>query len=328
MTSFRNRFRRWIIRTLAVMAVCAPVAHADTGFPNKPIRVVVPFAPGGTTDVLARAVAVKMQESLGQAIVIDNKPGAGGNVGADNVAKAAPDGYTLLLATPGPLSINPSLFKTLPFNPERDFAAVGQMITIQTVMIVLPGSPLKSVQDVIAQAKSQGKLVYASAGNGTTPHLAAELLSAMAGVDLQHVPYKGDAPALADLLGGHVPLMAANIAGVIGQLRDGKVRAIAVTGPVRSALLADVPTVAESGIPGYGVTAWAGLVAPAGTPAPVIARLNAALNKALAAPEVAERMRQLSAEVVSGTPEQLAELAGSERKRWAKVIAERRITLD
>lgn len=322
------KVRRGLVAAFATMAVCAPVAHADGAFPNRPIRIVVPFPPGGTTDVLARIVAVKLQESLGQTVVVDNRPGAGGNIGADNVAKSAADGYSLLLATPGPLSINASLFRSMPFNAERDFTGVGQMIRIQAVLIAQPQSPYRTLGDVLADARRSGKLAYASPGNGTTPHLAAELLASMARVDLQHVPYRGDAPALTDLLGGHVPLMFANIAGVAGQLTDGKVRAIAVTGPTRSPLLPAVPTFAESGVSGYGVTAWAGLVAPAATPPEVVAKLNAALNKALATAEVLDKMRALSAEVAPGTPEALNALMSSERERWAKVIAERQIKLD
>jgi tripartite-type tricarboxylate transporter receptor subunit TctC len=312
----------------ACLAMASAAALAQSGFPGKPIRLVVPFAPGGTTDVLARAVAQKMGEGLGQTIVVDNKPGAGGNIGADSVAKAAPDGYTVLLGTPGPLAINQSLFKSMTFNPERDLSPVGQLINIQAVAITQPASPWKSLRDVAAEAKGKGSVSYASAGNGTTPHLAAELYASVAGIDLQHIAYKGDAPALTDLLGGHVKLMFANLAGVIGPLRDGKVRALAVTGATRSKALPDVPTIAESGAPGFAVTAWAGLFVPAGTPAAVVTRLNAELNKALAAPDVQERMAQLQAEIAAGTPEQLAALVRSEQQRWARIITERSIKLD
>jgi len=313
---------------VACLATASAVASAQSAFPNKPIRLVVPFAPGGTTDVLARTVAQKMGEGLGQTVVVDNKPGAGGNIGADSVAKAAPDGYTMLLGTPGPLAINQSLFKSMPFNPDRDLAAVGQLINIQAVAITLPSSPWKSLRDVVAEAKSKGSVSFASPGNGTTPHLAAELFASMLGIDLQHVAYKGDAPALTDLMGGHVQLMFANFAGVAGPLRDGKVRALAVTGASRSKALPDVPTIAESGAAGYAVTAWAGLFVPAGTPAAVVTRLNAELNKALAATEVQERMAQLQAEIAPGTPAQLTAIVHSEQARWARIIAERKIKLD
>jgi len=261
-------YRRLTFKSIAVPLAAFAVAGsslAAEALPSKPIRIVVPFTPGGTTDVLARILATRLQESLGQIIIVDNKPGAGGNIGAAEVAKSAPDGHTLLLRTPGPLAINPSLFKSMAYKPERDFTAIGQLIALQPVLVVLPNSPLKSVADVISTAKAQGKLLYASAGNGTTPHLAAELMASITGIELQQIAYKGYAPALTDLLGGHVPLMFANIAGVAGMLRDGKVRAIAVTGPARSKLLPDVPTVAELGPAGYAVSAWAGLVAPAGT---------------------------------------------------------------
>ena len=319
-----------VIRVLggALLALASALAVAQSGFPNKPIRLVVPFAPGGTTDLLARAVGQKMGEGLGQQIVIENKPGAGGNIGADSVAKSAPDGYTLLLGTPGPLAINSSLFKSMPFSPERDLAPVGQLINIQAVAITLPSSPWKSLRDVAAQAKATEGVAYASAGNGTTPHLAAELYASLVGIDLQHVPYKGDAPALTDLLGGHIKLMFANLAGVIGPLREGKVRALAVTGATRSKALPDVPTIAEAGAPGYAVTAWAGLFVPAGTPTGVVNRLNAELNRALATPEVNERMALLQAEIAASTPEQLAALVRTEQQRWARIINERGIKLD
>jgi tripartite-type tricarboxylate transporter receptor subunit TctC len=312
----------------ASLALLSASVVAQSGFPNKPIRLVVPFAPGGTTDLLARAVGQKMGEGLGQPVVIENKPGAGGNIGADSVAKSAPDGYTLLLGTPGPLAINASLFKSMPFSPERDLAPVGQLINIQAVAITLPSSPWKSLRDVAAQAKATEGVAYASAGNGTTPHLAAELYASLVGIDLQHVPYKGDAPALTDLLGGHIKLMFANLAGVIGPLREGKVRALAVTGATRSKALPDVPTIAEAGAPGYAVTAWAGLFVPAGTPTGVVNRLNAELNRALATPEVNERMALLQAEIAASTPEQLAALVRTEQQRWARIINERGIKLD
>ncbi len=320
--------RRRFAVIVGSLLVSGTPAIAQETFPSRPIRIVVPFAPGGTTDILARTVAAKMQESLGQPVVIENRPGAGGNVGAEAVAKSPPDGYTLLLGTPGPLAINPSLFKSMSFRPERDFAPIGQMITLPAVAVVPPTSPYRTLSDVLTAARAQGRLAYGSPGNGTTPHLAAELFASIAGVDLQHVPYKGDAQALADLIGGHVPLMFANVAGVAGPLKDGKIQALAITGATRSRILPDVPTFAEAGVAGYAVTAWAGLAAPAGTAAPVIARLNAELNRALAAPDVVERMRTLSAEVATGTPEQMAALMRLEQERWAKTIQERRITLD
>jgi tripartite-type tricarboxylate transporter receptor subunit TctC len=302
--------------------------QSQSTFPNKPIRLVVPFAPGGTTDILARVVSIKMSEALGQPVVVENKPGAGGNIGADSVAKSTPDGYTILLGTPGPLAINQSLFKNMPFNPERDLMPVGQMINIQAVAITQPSSPWKSLRDVVAEAKNKGNVSFASPGNGTTPHLAAELYASMVGIDLQHVPYKGDAPALADLLGGHTKLMFANLAGVIGPLRDGKVRALAVTGTTRSKALQDVPTIAESGANGYSVNAWCGIFAPTGTPAAVISKLNTELNKALASPDVQDRMAQLQAEIASGTPDQLGALVRIEQQRWSKIITDRNIKVD
>ena len=324
-----QRIRSLLLLVLALLAAPALVSAQDR-YPSRPIRLVVPFAPGGTTDVLARLVAARMGEQLGQQVVVENKPGAGGNIGADGVAKAPPDGYTLLLGTPGPLAINGSLFKSMPFNPQRDFAPIGQLIGIPSVFIVAANSPHRALRDVLAQAKANpGRTSYASPGNGTTPHLAAELLKSMAGVDLQHVPYKGDAPAVTDLLGGQVPVMVSNVAGVAALIKDGRVRPLAVTSATRSKLLPDVPTVSESGVPGYAVTAWAGIVAPQGTPAPILARLHAELNKAMAAPDIQERLAQLSADPLpSASPEQFAQVLRAEEARWAKVIRDANIRLE
>jgi tripartite-type tricarboxylate transporter receptor subunit TctC len=299
------------------------------GFPNRPIKFVVPFAPGGTTDVLARILASKMGEGLGQSVVVDNKPGAGGNIGAEFVAKSPPDGYTLLVGTPGPLAINVSLMRKVPYDPVKDFSAIGQFVGVQSVILAGPNQPFRSIADVVAFGKQNpGKLTFGSAGMGSSPHLAMELFNASAGLQMVHVAYKGDAPALTDLIGGQVQLMVANLAGVITQIKAGKVRPLAVAGPKRSSLLPDVPTVAESGVAGFSVTGWAGVVAPAGTPKAIVDRLNAELNKALAAPELIDKIQQQASEPVSTTPEQFSDLIKSENLRWAKVIRDARIQVE
>ena len=314
---------------MALFALAAHGAHAADAYPTKSVRLIVPFPPGGTTDILARALGTKLSESLGQAVIVENRPGAGGNIGAELVAKAPPDGYTLLLGTPGPLAINTRLYKNLPFDPAKDFTAVGQIVTVPSVLVVAADSPYQTVADVIKDAKAKpGNLMYASPGKGTTPHLAAELLKSMAGIDLQHVAYKGDAPAMQDVMGHQVPIMMANVAGVIAQVKSGRLRALAVSGPKRSALLPDVPTLAESGVRDYNVTAWAGVVGPAGLPEAVVARLNAEIGKVMGTPDLHKKMEQLSAEVATSTPAQFASLIRTEQARWGKVIADAKVSLE
>jgi tripartite-type tricarboxylate transporter receptor subunit TctC len=270
-----------------------------------------------------------MGEGLGQSVVVDNKPGAGGNIGAEFVAKSPPDGYTLLVGTPGPLAINVSLMRKVPYDPVKDFSAIGQFVGVQSVILAGPNQPFRSIADVVAFGKQNpGKLTFGSAGMGSSPHLAMELFNASAGLQMVHVAYKGDAPALTDLIGGQVQLMVANLAGVITQIKAGKVRPLAVAGPKRSSLVPDVPTVAESGVAGFSVTGWAGVVAPAGTPKAIVDRLNAELNKALAAPELIDKIQQQASEPVSTTPEQFSDLIKSENLRWAKVIRDARIQVE
>ena len=327
----RRPLRRAVLGALIATPAARALGQATDAerWPARPVRMVVPFAPGGTTDILARIVATRLAEQLGQPVVVENKAGAGGNVGAAEVARAAPDGYTMLMATPGPLSINRSLMKQLPFDPDRDFAAVGQVVSVQSVLVAHPGQPFRTFQEFVAHVRARpGQLTYASGGNGSSPHLAAELLKAQARLFLVHLPYRGDAPAVADVIGGQVPVMIANIAVVLAHVRSGRLRALAVAGPRRSPLLPDVPTIGESGLPGYSVTGWAGLVVPRDTPRPIVQRLNAELVRALATPDVAERISQQAAEVVSGTPEAFDAFYRAEASRWAKVIADARIALD
>ena len=260
-------------------------------YPTKPIRIVVPFPAGGTTDVLARAAAQKLTESLGQPAVVDNRPGAGGNIGAELVAKSPPDGYTLLMGTVGTHAINPSLYPKMPYDHVKDFAPVILVAGVPNVLVINPALPVNSVQELIAYAKANpGKLNFASSGNGTSIHLSGELFKTMAGVQMTHVPYKGSAPALQDLVGGQVQLMFDNLPSSLALIKGGKLKALAVTSSARAAALPDVPTLAESGLPGFEASSWFGLLAPAGTPQPIILKVNGDVAKWLASPEAKEKL--------------------------------------
>ena len=321
--------RRLILTGAIGLAAGAASAQPAARFPERPVRMVVPFAPGGSTDIFARLVAAKMSEDIGQQIVVDNKPGAGGNIGAEAVARSAPDGYTLLVGTPGPLTINPNLMKSMPYDPARDLVGVGQIVNVQSVLVVNPATGIASVHELIDRARAQpGKLSYASPGLGSSPNLAMELFAAQAGIRIESIQYKSDSQALTDVMSGQVPIMIANIAGVLPHIRSGKLRALAVAGPRRSALLPDVPTVSEAGLAGYAVTGWAGLLAPAGTPSPVIEQLNRALNKALATPDVVAKIEQQSAEPAPVSPKAFDAFMADERTRWAEVIKRTGISVE
>jgi tripartite-type tricarboxylate transporter receptor subunit TctC len=290
-------------------------------YPARPITLVVPYAAGGGNDLIARIVAERMSANLGQPIVIENRGGAGGTIATRQVAKAEPDGYTLLIATSS-LAINPSLYPNIGYDPRKDFAPVGLIASSSNAMLVHPSVPAKSIAELIALAKRQdGQLTFASTGTGSSVHLAAVLFAGMAGVKLTHVPYKGSGPALNDLIGGHVSLMFSTMASAAGLVRDGsKVRALAVTGATRSQLFPDLPTVAESGLPGYEAVLHYGIVAPAGTPRPVIEKLNAALNTALANDEVKRRLAVEGAEALPLSPDEYAADIAKEEAKWSEII--------
>src|SRR5512140_1202101 len=279
-------------KMLLLLALLAPTLGAQAqSYPSKPIRLVCPFPPGGAVDIASRAVAHELTQILGQPVTVDNRPGAGGNIGAEITAKSAPDGYTLLMTTSGIMGINPALYSKLPFDPIKDFAPISMLVSLNNVLVLHPSVPAKSVQEVIALAKAQpGKLTYASSGNGTSIHLSGELFKTMTGVDMLHIPYKGSAPAVTDLLGGQVNMMFDNIPSSLPHIKAGKLRALAVTGAKRSQLLPDLPTIAEAGVPGYESYVWFGVVAPAGTPSSIVQRLNAAIAKAAAAPAFHSRL--------------------------------------
>ncbi|MEO8305601.1 MAG: tripartite tricarboxylate transporter substrate binding protein [Betaproteobacteria bacterium] len=305
------------------IAFAAPAIAQEPAYPTKPIRLVVPFPPGGATDIMARAVAQKLTEAWGQGVVVDNRPGAGGNIGSELVAKAAPDGYTLEMGTVGTHAINSSLYAKMPYDHVKDFAPVVLVAAVPNVLVVNPAVPVNSVQELIAYAKANpGKLNFASSGAGTSIHLSGELFKVMAGVQMTHVPYKGSAPALQDLLGGQVQLMFDNLPPSLPQIKAGKLRALAVTTPSRSPALPDVPTIAESGLPGFDASSWFGVLAPAGTPPAIIAKLNAEIAKWLASPEAKEKLASVGANAAGGTPEDFARHIQMETAKWAKVVKE------
>jgi tripartite-type tricarboxylate transporter receptor subunit TctC len=310
------------VAVIAAMGFTSGLAQAQ-GYPTHSIRLIVPFPPGGATDIIARAVAQRWTETLGQSVVVENRPGAGGNIGSDVVAKATPDGYTLLMGTVGTHAINASLYTNMPYDHVKDFAPVILVAGVPNVMEVNPSVPAKTVQEFIAYAKANpGKLNFASSGSGTSIHLSGELFKVMTGVQMTHVPYKGSAPALTDLMGGQVQVMFDNLPPSLPHIKAGKLRPLAVTSATRAPALPDVPTVAESGVPGFEASSWFGVLAPAGTPRPIIDRLNGEVAKWLATPEAKERMLALGANAIGGSPEDFAAHIRAETAKWAKVVKE------
>ena len=296
-------------------------AFAQDAWPAKPIRLVIPFPPGGATDILGRMVAQELNKALGVSVIAENRAGAGGNIGAEAVAKSAPDGYTLLMGTIGTQSINQSLYPKMAFDPIKDLAPVTLVATVPNVLVVHPSVPANNVRELIALAKSKpGKLNYGSSGNGSSVHLSGELFKSMTGTFMTHIPYRGSAPAVADLLAGQLDLMFDNLPSVISHIKSGKLRALGVTSPKRSPSLPDLPTIAESGVPGYDATSWFCLVAPAGTPQPIVNRVQQIVAKALGTPEIREKLLTLGAEGVGNTPEAFGQFIRAEAAKWAKVV--------
>ena len=301
-----------------LLAVLTPIGHAQT-YPNKPITIVVPATPGGAIDLAARLIGAKLTAAWGQPVAIDNKGGAAGMLGSDMVAKAAPDGHTLALVASSH-AINPSMYKKLPFDTLRSFEPVVLTHVVPLLLAVSPGVPAKNVAELVSWLKAHpGKASYASSGSGGAPHMSAELFKTMAGVDVTHVPYKGSTAAHPDLIAGRVELMFDTVAAIAPQVKGGTVRALAVTTARRSAVFPDLPTMQEAGIRGYETSTWGGLLAPAGTPKEVIAKLNAEVNKALAAPDVREKLAAAGIEPAGGSPQQFADFIQSEMTRWGKV---------
>ena len=298
-------------------------------YPTKPVTIIVPFAAGGTTDILARIIGQALTAELGQSVVVDNRAGAGGNFGGQAAAKAAPDGHTLFMGTVGTHAINASLYKKMPFDPVKVFAPLTRVANVPNLLVANPAQPYKSVKDLIAYAKANpGKVNFGSSGNGSSIHLSGELFKSLAKVDMQHVPYKGSAPAVTDLMGNQIGIMFDNMPSAIQHVRSGSLVPLAVTTAKRSPELPNVPTIAEAGVPGYEATSWFGMFAPAGTPAPVLAKLNAAIVKVLAQPDVKKKINEQGAEVYSETPEQFAAFIQAESVKWGKVVKESGASLD
>jgi len=312
---------RFLAKIFALLLCASASLTLAQDYPSKPVRMVVPFPPGGTTDILARAVGQKLSESWGQQVVIDNRPGAGGNIGTDIVAKSPADGYTLLMGTVGTHAINASLYGKLPFDPVKDFAPVTLVASVPNVLVVNSTVDSKSVKELIALAKSKpGQLAFASSGNGTSIHLAGELFKSMTGTAMLHIPYKGSAPAIAELLGGQTNMMFDNLPSAMPHIKSGRLRALAVTSVRRSPALPDIPTIAETGISGYEASSWFGVLAPAGTPKDIVAKIQGDIARALNAPEIKERLSGQGAEPVGNTPEQFAEHIKAESAKWARVV--------
>ncbi|MGL4634455.1 MAG: Bug family tripartite tricarboxylate transporter substrate binding protein [Beijerinckiaceae bacterium] len=323
-----NLSRRSILAGAAAAGVIPSVAFAQA-FPSKPINIVVPFAPGGSTDVVARILAAKMSETLGSQVIVENRAGAGGGVGAAAVAKAAPDGHTILMGTISTHTLNPIMAKTKLFDPVKDFAPISLLATIPSVILVHPSLGVNTVAELVALLKKEpGKHSYASSGNGTPNHVAGELFKRLTGTDMQHVPYRGGGPAMNDLLGGQIKIMMDNLPPAVPHIRAGTIKALAVTVKERVPGFENIPTAIESGLKDYDVYSWNGLFAPAGTPAAVIAKLNEEANKAIKDPAVKAKLTDISALTVGTTPQQLAEFVTKELGIWEPVIKGANIAID
>jgi tripartite-type tricarboxylate transporter receptor subunit TctC len=313
----------------ALLAGVVSVGAAQAEFPERAVTLVVPFAAGGSTDVVARVIAERMSTDLGQQVVVQNVGGAGGSLGAGNVARAEPDGYTILMGTVATHALNPLILKNKPYDAETDFAPVSLLVVVPNVLVVNPQLPAKDVKELLALLKAEPeKYSYASSGNGTPLHLSGELFNAMAGVKMQHVPYKGSGPALTDVIGNQVPIMFDNLPSSSGHIKAGTLRALAVTTAERAPSFPDVPTMAEAGIPGYETYTWNALFAPKDTPKDVVDRLNASAKVAMADPAVVERMKEFSATVVASSPEELAAHVKAEMAKWTPVVRDANVQMD
>ena len=321
MSPRNRRFPFVVLVAWAAIALGLPVLACAQAYPSKPIRLVVPFPPGGSLDVVARAIGQKLSDAWGQPVVIDNRPGAGGNIGADLVAKAAPDGYTILEGALSTHAVNVSLYSKMPYDPVRDFAPITLVAVTPNVLVLNPSVPANSVKELIAYAKANpGKLSFGSGSNGSAGHLAGELFKMEAGVDMVHIPYKGAAPAMQDLLSGQIQLMFDNLANSMQYVRAGKLKALAVTTAQRSALVPDLPTLSEAGLPGFDISTWWGFMAPAGTPKEVIAKWNADVSRILATPEMKAFFAQQGAEPSPTSPEAFGEMIRREIAKYAKIV--------
>ena len=322
MTMFQWRLGRARNPALGVLlSVCLGAAAQAQNYPDRPIRLIAPFPAGGLADVLARAVGDELSKSFGQPVIVENRTGAGGNVGADAVAKAAPDGYTLMMSSAGILTANQFLYMTMPFDPEKDFVPVSNVADMPMMVVVNPNVPAKTLQELVALARAKpGKLNFGSPGIGTTGHLGLALFMHAANIKLTHVPYRGAAPAMTDLLAGQIDGVVDNPPTVLPQIQGGRLRALAVAAKQRMALLPDLPTAAEAGVPGYEASSWFGVVAPAGTPPAIVAKLHNAIATALSQPVVRERFAKTGARLLGNSPEEFAQQIKSDRKMWGELI--------
>jgi tripartite-type tricarboxylate transporter receptor subunit TctC len=290
-------------------------------YPNKPLRLICPFPPGGAVDIASRATSIELTKILGQPVAVENKPGAGGNLGGADAARSAPDGYTVFMTTSGIQAINPALYAKMPFDPNKDLVPVAPLVSLNNVLVLHPSVPAKSVKEVIDLAKKQpGKWTYASSGNGTTIHMSGAMFTQLTGTDILHIPYKGSAPAVTDLLAGQTNMMFDNIPSALPHIKSGKLRALATTGAKRDPALPDLPTVAEAGVKGYESGVWFGLSVPAGTPRDIIMRLNTAAVQATKSPEFIKRMTDLGYNIIPGTPEQMESMLKAEIVRWTPIV--------
>jgi tripartite-type tricarboxylate transporter receptor subunit TctC len=314
---------------LALCAVLVPLAaHAQAWPAKQPVKFVIPYPPGGASDVTARVLAQKLGESLKQAFVVENKPGANGIIALESVARAAPDGYTILMANLGPNAINPVVYEKLPYDAIKDFVPVTLTSIVPQILVVTPSLPIKTVPELIAYMKANpGKLTFGSAGNGASNHLSGELFNGMAGIKMRHIPYKGDTPAMTDVIAGTVDVMFPTAIAAMPHVRSGKLRALAATGSKRIPSLPDVPTVAET-VPGFDAVSWGGIMAPAGTPPEVVKALNSEINRILKMPDVVEKLNSLGAEIVGSTPEEFATYLRNEIAKWGKVARDNNVKLD
>ncbi|AYM95321.1 tripartite-type tricarboxylate transporter receptor subunit TctC [Acidovorax sp. 62] len=330
-TPTRSLRSRLFVAAAAALALALPTASvlAQAAYPNKPIRLIVPFPPGGGTDMIARTVAQKLADQNKWNVIVDNRPGAGGNLGVDATAKSAADGYTLVMGQTSNLAINPSLYAKLPYDPIKDLAPVALVSSSPIVMAAPANSRFKTFADVVAASKGKpDALTLGYSGNGTVAHLAGELAENAAGIQLRHIPYKGAAQAMTDLVGGQIDLYMSSVPTLLGQVRNGKLKILAITSAKRSSQLPDVPTLAEQGYKGFEAVTWFGILAPAGTPAPIVAQLNKAINQALQQADVIDKLKSEGGDVLGGTSEQFSALLRTEVPRWAKIVKDSGASLD
>ncbi|WP_447920752.1 Bug family tripartite tricarboxylate transporter substrate binding protein [Achromobacter aegrifaciens] len=320
--------KRIALALAAGLVFCTGSAAAQATWPAQPVKWIVPYPPGGSTDMLARLVSHKLGERLGQPVIVENKAGAGGNVGTDFAVKQPADGYTIVMGNIGPISINPALYPDLPYKPQRDLAPVTMLMSVPNLLVVNPSLPVRSVQELIAYAKkAKEPMGYATPGAGTSLHLAGELFASSAGVRLTHVPYRGSAPGLNDTVAGHVPMMFDNMPSALQLVKAGKLRALAITSTARSPQLPDVPTMAEAGLPGYEIAGWFGVLAPAATPKPIIERLNKELLAVLAMPEVRDQIGAMGGIISAEGPANFGRYIAAETDKWGALVSKAQIKL-